>query len=71
MHCNSLILESLFFSKRFRTKDWQHVTVEGVYIILVLFMLMGTVQESSVSLHITDASGSNAHFWLCHVLGYI
>jgi hypothetical protein len=35
------------FSKRSRVNEWQPVTAEEIYIVLALFLLMGTVQKPS------------------------
>jgi hypothetical protein len=36
------------FSKRSRVNEWQPVIAEEIYVVLALFMLMGTVQKPSL-----------------------
>lgn len=39
------------FSKQSRVNEWQLVTTEEIYVVLALFMLMGTAQKSSLRVY--------------------
>jgi hypothetical protein len=41
------------FSKWSRVNEWQPMTAEEMYIVLALFVLMGTVQKPSMTLHLS------------------
>jgi hypothetical protein len=44
------------FSKQSRVNEWQPVTAEEMYVVLALFMLMGTAQKSSLRLYFSRNS---------------